>query len=140
MSDAAIDVQLKIHHETVAMRRRQLGIAALTASARWTKEADAFLGTAPDPVIAAQLQIHIGTVANRRRQLGISPGMKWTAEMEARPRMRWLQRSYPAQLVDRLPGLFNNLLEQHFLETRHCLLTLHGLQPIFDLGDILERA
>jgi transposase-like protein len=90
MTDAAIAAQLQILPESVAMRRRKLGIAPFNTAVvwvEWTKEMDALLGTAPDPVIAAQLQIRTGSVGNRRRKLGIaqfgSGPIKWTAKVDA---------------------------------------------------------
>ncbi|WP_211466523.1 DUF746 domain-containing protein [Collimonas silvisoli] len=89
-TDAAIAARLQILPESVAMRRRKLGIAAFNTAVvwvEWTKEMDALLGTAPDPVIAAQLRIPAPSVGNRRRKLGIAQVgnavVKWTAEMDA---------------------------------------------------------
>jgi len=89
-TDAAIAARLKILPESVAIRRRKLGIASFNPPivwVVWTKKMDALLGTEPDPLIAAKLKIRTGSVGNRRRKLGIAQfgggPIKWTAKADA---------------------------------------------------------
>src|SRR5947207_2686656 len=54
----------------------------------WTREEEALLGTATDPVIAARLGRQRATIAARRHKLGIKPAVfvppnTWTAEEES---------------------------------------------------------
>ena len=89
-TDAAIAAQLKILPESVAMRRRKLGIASFNMPVVWvvwTKKMEALLGTVPDPVVAVKLKSPAASVGTRRRKLGIaqfgSGPIKWTAKIDA---------------------------------------------------------